>query len=138
MIITNWDEDIGLYTAVITDTTNNILLTGYGEARCHPDDKQYQSMLTGSFLAEIRAKIDILRKKRDFDLKPGLLALEHLKSTMTLSKHFNPKSYEIKRLYKEIKNKQDEINEVNTVIKELKQIIITYLDEQDRAKTYKK
>jgi hypothetical protein len=89
--------------------------------------------MTGSYIAQTRAEIDILRQRRDYDSKPALMALKHLQATMQHSKNYNPKSYEAKRLNKEIKNCKANIDEINYLIKELQLNLKYFIDPKDKA-----
>lgn len=131
MIMYDWNEELGLSQCVITDSKNNIAFNGYGSARCHEDDKDMQSQMTGEYIATCRAQIDALRQKRDYDLKSGLMALKHLKATMIHSKKYNPDSYEAKRLNKEIKNLEKEINYINDTIYDLQNGLKIYLENKE-------
>lgn len=132
-IIIEYNEDTGTTVCVITDNINNITLQGYGMAKCHDNDKPFQNKITGEYIAKTRAQIDILRKKRDYDIKPGLLALKHLKATMINSKNYNSKNYENKRLNKEIKHREDDIHYLNMCIKEVKNQLKIYIDAKDSS-----
>lgn len=103
-------------------------LIGIGIAKCHPDDKEHKSEITGTSIAEMRAAIDICQQIKKYEVKPGLAALKHLYGTMKESKKFNPESYEAKRLMKEIKNYENEINDINTQIKVIKQNLQDYIN----------
>lgn len=127
MIINDWIPETGTASCIISDTINNITLEGFGMAQCHLDDEPFKSELTGAYIAEARARINILCKKRDYDAKPALMALKHLQSTIINSKYYNKDSYETKRLRKEIKNKEEEIIYLNNLIKEERESLKIYL-----------
>ena len=132
MITEDWNEELGLAQCVITDISNGVILSGYGRAVCHDDDTQWKRASTGKYIAMTRAQIDILRKKRDYELKPSIMAIEHIISTMTNSKKYNPDSYEAKRIKKELKNLKDDLHMVNTIIKDEQASLKTYLDTKDK------
>ena len=73
-----------------------------GEAWCADEDKDFESMIMGSTIAEMRAQIAAAKTYRD-DLKIKLSALNQLYYSMKHSKQFNPKSYENKMLHRQIK-----------------------------------
>lgn len=131
MIINDWVSETGMASCIISDNSNNIKLEGFGMAQCHPEDEQFKSESTGAYIAETRARIDILKKKRDYDFKPGLTALQHLQATMIKSKRYNPESYESKRLKKEIQNLKDEINYLNSLIFEETESLKVYLQNKN-------
>lgn len=132
MILNDWDEVSGLSQCIITETNNSVTLQGYGCAQCHDSDFNFKSSITGEFIAQTRAQIDILRHKRDYDIKPGLFALKHLLSTMINSKNYNPKSYESLRLKREIKHYEDDLKLLNNTIKEAQVMLKSYIDQKDK------
>ena len=127
MILNDWMQETGVASCIISDNNNNIKIEGFGMAQCHPDDEPFKSETIGSFIAESRARIDVLRKIRDYDLKPSLIALQHLQSTMVKSNRYNPDSYESKRLKKEIQNQKNEIDYINEILREEKHNLNFYL-----------
>lgn len=132
-VSSSWDENIGFSTCSIRYHSGTKLdYFGHGYAECHDQDKEFQSQLTGAFIASSRAEIDVCRKIRDYELKPGLLALKHLHSTMQHSKKYNPDSYEAKRLKKEIANYQKEIEEIDEMIIDMQANLKEYIDGKDR------
>ena len=131
MITEDWNEELGLAQCVITDFSNGVILSGYGKAMCHDDDEQWKRASTGKYIAMTRAQIDILRKKRDYELKPSIMAIEHIISTMINSKKYNPNSYEAKRIKKELQNLKDDLNMVNTIINDEQTSLQTYLKTKD-------
>lgn len=60
------------------------------------------------------------------------MALKHLEATMKHSSQFAPKSYENKRLRKEIKNRQKEIDEINDYILNAKMMLQDYITKKDK------
>jgi hypothetical protein len=132
MITEDWNEELGLAQCVFTDISNGVILSGYGRAICHDDDIPWKRASTGKYIAMTRAQIDILRKKRDYELKPSIMAIEHIISTMTNSKRYNPDSYEAKRIKKELKNLKDDLHMINTIIKDEQASLKTYLDTKDK------
>lgn len=132
MIETTWNEACGSAHCIITDNSNGVEIMGTGSAYCHPNDEDFISQRTGEFIAQTRAEINILQKKRNYDLKPGLMALKHLHATMKHSGSYNPTSYESKRLMKEIKNKQEEIYQINCAIEDMRQMLKQYLDTKEK------
>ena len=112
-----WYEETGVSSTVFYyPRKDNAPIVGCGIAECHPDDKEFMSERTGGAISEYRAMIDLCKKIIQDELKPGLAALKHLKGTMAISKNYNPNSYEAKRLDKEIKNIQKEIEDTKEMI----------------------
>ena len=99
----------------------NDFLQGFGIAQCADEDRDVISEKTGMQIAEYRAQINLLQNYKNRELWPGLKALEHLKGTMENSKKFNPKSYEAKRLDKEIKHYKEGIEDINIAVEAVKQ-----------------
>ena len=133
MIIEDWNNDLGIAQCIIEDTsTNGVTLRGYGKATCHDDDEQWKSELTGKYIAMTRAQIDILRKKRDYEIIPSIMALEHVLSTMEQSKKYNPKSYEAIRIKKELKHYQEDLHMVQTIIVDEQENLRLYLAGKDQ------
>lgn len=131
-LITEWDKDSGVSTCTLRYRSNNdVDFLGHGIAVCHENDQDFKSELTGAIIAEYRAEIDVCRKIRDYELRPGLMALKHVLGTMVKSKHFNPKSYEAKRLMKEIHRYKEEIEDTNKLIAELQLNLKAYIDGKD-------
>ena len=93
-----WNEEHGIASASIY--YKNYTFTG--KAYCHPEDRDMMSKLTGQTIAEMRATIKYLKFVRDCELQPQLKALKQLYYSMNYSKHFDPKSYEAKMLYKQM------------------------------------
>lgn len=98
--------------AKITFTYKNYTFSG--EAQCHPQD--HPNEFIGMQLANTRAFIKYFRFIRDNEIKPGLAALKQLYYSMKHSKNFNPKSYEAKMLYRQIRIKEDDLAEIKESI----------------------
>lgn len=131
MITQDWDEELGMAQCIITDTSNGVTLTGYGRATCHNEDVKWKSEITGKYIATARAQIDILQKKRDYELKPSIMAIKHILSTMTHSKQYQPNSYEAKRIKKELLNLEIDLSLINKIIQDEKESLRIYLEQKD-------
>lgn len=96
------------------------LKTEYGEfigkAKCHPDDEDMKSEKVGCEIAYCRATIKSMVYARDGIIKPSIKALKQLLFSMKHSKKFNPKSYEIKMLWRQIRNWTDDLNTINNLL----------------------
>lgn len=128
----NWDEETGKTSYVIEDKK----AVGVGYSTCHPDDKDVLSSHTGGYIAELRAKINYLQNYKNSYVKPGLSALKHVYATMCHSNEFNQHSYEAKRIRKEIKNREKEINEINCKIENARIAVKEYIDDKDKMAKY--
>ena len=127
-VIYNYDKETLKSSCIIED--GNII--GIGDAYCHPNDNDMASERTGMHIAENRAYIKYLQNYKTCQLRPALIALKHVYSTMCHSTHFNPHSYEAKRLRKEIKNLEQEINKVSCSIENTKIRLKEYIDNKDK------
>ena len=127
-VIYDYDKETLKSSCIIED--KNII--GIGDAYCHPKDSDIASERTGVHIAEDRAYIKYLQNYKACQLRPALTALNHVYSTMCHSTHFNPHSYEAKRLRKEIKNIEKEINKVSTSIENIKLRLKEYIDDKDK------
>lgn len=128
----DWNPENGKTSYIIE--RNNIV--GVGHSTCHPDDKDMLSERTGGYIAELRAEINYLQNYKNSVVRPGLNALKHLYATMDHSKKFNVHSYEARRLRKEIKNKEKEINEISCRIENIKLTLKEYLNNKEKMAQY--
>lgn len=106
-----------------------------GEAHCHPDDKDFDSQITGSTIAEMRARIAAARTYRD-DLKIKLAALNQLMYSMEQSSKFNRKSYEAKMLYRQIRLMKDDLDIAKHQLAVLKLDLFEYMQSKDEVHKY--
>ena len=124
-----WDETSGICEcSIFLDD----YMYGFGLAQCAEKDRDMISERTGSHIAEMRAKINLLQCYKNNELRPSLKALEHLKSTMIQSKKHNPESYERKRLNIEIKNIKKDIIDVEELITKLKEDLYSYINKKEQ------
>lgn len=123
----DWNKEDGIATCILYDGENTFL----GLATCHPDDKDFQSEKTGLYIAEARAEIQALKHYKNNVLKPGLNALKQLYYSINHSKQYNKKSYEAKMLYRQIKMKETDIEEVQLIINGRKADLKKYIDAKE-------
>ena len=107
-----------------------------GFAQCHPEDEDFASERTGCTIAELRARLQMLRYMRDGEIKPTLTAFKHTMDCMKTSKHFNPASYEAKMIKNKIKQYERELIDIKNEISYSSDNLKTYIDGKD--KVYKK
>ena len=120
-----WDETSGICScAIVLDD----ILHGFGIAQCADEDKDIFNERVGMHIAELRAQINLLQNYKNYELRPGLKALLHLKGTMIRSKKYNADSYESKRLNVEIKNFRKDIEDINDAITAAKQNLYEYIN----------
>ena len=123
-----WDDTSGICgCAIILDD----YMHGFGLAQCADEDRDMISERTGQHIAEMRARINLLQCYKNNELRPGLKALEHLRSTMVLSKKHNPESYERKRLNIEIRNIKKDIIDIENAIEAEKKNLYQYINDKE-------
>ena len=101
------------------------------QAICHPDDTDFMSERTGCFIAECRANIQVLRIRREAEVKPVLKGLKHMLSCMERSANYNPHSYEAKMLRSQIRHYERTYAELNADIKAEREYLNDYLKNKD-------
>lgn len=126
--IYTWYEETGTAICKITDEQGRDFI---GTAVTHELDKDFQSEKTGMTIAATRAAIKYLQSVRKDILRPQLAALKQLYYSMNRSKHFNPKSYEARMLYRQIKIKEEDIHSVNLEIDRYKTFLRQYINEKE-------
>lgn len=126
--IYEWHNDEGLAVCVLQYKTMTIT----GLAQCHPDDEDMKSRLTGETIAELRAVIKLWQFIRDFEITPQLKSLKQLYYSMNHSKYFDPRSYEAKMLYRQIKILEEDLKEVKEEIRRTREELRVYLNTKER------
>ena len=124
----NWDQEAG--TAYCIIEYNGQKFGGY--ASCHPDDIPFLSPLTGGYIAECRADIKYYQHIKNNELYPQIKALKHLLNIIQQNKNYNPKSMEIKKLYKEIELKEKELTDIKEKIQEMKTSLNDYIKAKEK------
>lgn len=124
----DWNPDQGLATAII-EYKDRIYV---GTAQCHPDDKDFQNMLTGQEIAYRRASIKVLCDIKKNELKPGLQALKDYLYSINKGKYFNKKDPMVKILYHNINIRQEEIDMIDEMIKNQRQDLREYLASKEK------
>ena len=81
----------------------------YGEAQCHPEDKDFESERVGLHIADIRADMSMLRYIRDVELIPTYNALNHLCNSFKNGAKYDENSNEAKLVRKELAHLQLEL-----------------------------
>ena len=113
------------------ETEDNLGRKFIGEARCADEDKDFESILMGSTIAEMRAQIEAAKTYRN-DLKIKLSALKQLYYSMNQSKQFNPKSYENKMLHRQIKLIEADLEIAIHQLAVLKLDLYEYINDKDQ------
>ena len=101
-----------------------------GEAWCADEDKDFESMIMGSTIAEMRAQIEAAKTYRN-DLKIKLFALNLLYYSMKHSKKFNPKGYEASMLWRQIKLTKSDLEIAKHQLAVLKLDLFEYINDKD-------
>ena len=101
-----------------------------GEAWCSPEDKDFESVLMGSTIAEMRAQIAAAKMYRD-DLKIKLAALNQLFYSMRHSTKYNPRSYEANMLWRQIKLIKNDLDIAKHQLAVLKLDLYDYINDKD-------
>jgi len=122
-----WDEERGMCRCTLTD--NGVKYNGF--AFCHPTDMDMKSQKTGEEIAYNRALISALKAKKK-ELKLELRGLLGYYYAIQHNPQFNPKSYEAKMLYRQIRMRQDDIESVDEGIGGLELYIKSYIKEKDK------
>ena len=111
--IFNWEEETGTALCVIYDKDK----VYYGNATCHPDDRDMISEKTGCEIAYRRACIMRLKSLKE-EFKLEYKTLKKCYYSMNTSKYFNPKSYEARRIVSHMQQAQENIEAIKYVIEE--------------------
>lgn len=111
-----WDENMG-YAQCYIYYKNQVFV---GDALCHKDDLKYKSRTVGESLAQYRATRYYLAWVRDNEVLPQLKALNQLYYSMKHSAQFNPKSYEAKMLFRQIRQKKEDVESIRQLITDLR------------------
>ena len=131
--IYTWHENIKTAVCTVIDKYGNKF---EGFAYCHPDDYDFVNAKTGCTIAHMRAEIKAYQFYKNHEVKPALAALRHLYYTMNKSKSFNPNSYEVKMLQRQISQKISDLEEVDHLIETTRENIKDFINMKDEF--YKK
>ena len=132
-IIERYNEKDGIASCTLTyRSASGQDIVALGTALCHPQDQDMKSQITGEFIARGRAVIAMAQRINAEELKPGLVALQHLLSTMDHG-GYDMNSKEIKRIKKEIKNFEDDIKYNKSIIEEERKLLREYIDGKEEV-----
>ena len=124
-----YDEELGISTCLLFYENQSF----YGMAQCNEKDKDFQNKMTGEHIAYERAMIQALQFEKNNIIKPKINALKQLYYSMNKSKKFNPKSYEAKMLYRQIKNQTEDLVVVNDLIQTKQKALRDYINLKDKS-----
>ena len=126
-----FNPDEGSSLCVITTKTKTYI----GTAQCAEVDKDMMSEKTGCEIAYHRAIIHSLEDKLS-DLKNELAGLRKYYYTVNQSKYYDENAYMAKMLQRQIKYREDDIEDIKILISEEKTYLKQYM--AAKAEFYKK
>ena len=110
-----FDKNTGKSTVILSDRYGEYI----GQAKLHPNDKKYASEFTGCSIAQARAQIKMLQKRRNY-LKIKLEAIKNLIKDIEINYPTPLDDYKLKRRFNlQIKNYTNEIVNINNSIKDI-------------------
>lgn len=123
-----YDEENALATAIIYTPKGKIFI---GTAQCHPEDMEFANKLTGQEIAYRRASLNFLKDVRDNELKPEIKALNAYLYSINKGKYFDKKNPMVKILYRNITQREEELEMINDMIDNERSQLIEYLKSKD-------
>ena len=105
-----------------------------GHAKCLPEDMDMLSERTGCTISEIKANIKRLKYMRT-KMREELKPLTLFESRLKCCKEYNHKSFEARRLRKEIWLYKTEIQEITNAINDEEAYLKKYIAEKDNLYT---
>lgn len=106
--------------------------TFIGRANCLDQDMDFWSENVGCFIAEMKAKIKMMRYMRSKTRKE-LKVLVDFQKRLECCKNYNPKSFEAKRLRKEIYYYQTEIETITNAIQDTESYLKEYIEGKEKV-----
>ena len=97
-----------------------------GIATCHADDIPYASELTGGHISEARAIIKYMQHQK-LIVSNQLKCLRHVYGCIKSSSKHQPKSIESRLIRNQIRVKENELAEINSDIKDVKENLKEYI-----------
>lgn len=128
----DWDPENG--TSICTIRNREKVYCGM--AYCRDEDRDMMNEKTGMTIAMIRAQIEQLISTRDNELLPALKALKIYLHTIDQSSRYNPDSYEVIMLKRQIQIYEEKIDLIKDMIKTTKGYLKMYM--KDKAEFYEK
>lgn len=122
-----WDPENHIATCILESEGK----TYCGIAACHPDDFDFESEKVGCNIAYSRAVIQVMQDRIANNLKPRYAGLHQLYYSMNRSKYFDPESYPIRRLVKQMEDIEDEISALKESVKTLKDETRKYIADKE-------
>lgn len=107
---------------------DNMIFTG--NAKCLPEDEDFESERTGCFIAEVKANVKKLKYIRK-NLRKELKGLTNFQKRLECCKNYNENSFEAKRLRKEIYIYQEQIEALSSAIEDEEKYLVKYVNEKE-------
>ena len=123
-----YDQEAGVTICQYEDKYGRMFL---GTAMCAPEDEDVKSEFTGYSIAEFRAKIDYAKTLK-IDKLMRYEALRDLYYSMQHSSHYNPKSYEARRIKKHYMQALGELKEAKATYRELQAGLRNYIKAKEK------
>lgn len=123
-----YDQEAGVTICQYEDKYGRLFL---GTAMCAPEDEDVKSEFTGYSIAEYRAKIDYARTRK-IDALMRYEALRDLYYSMQHSSHYNPKSYEARRIKKHYMQALGNLKEARVTYQGLQTGLRNYIDTKEK------
>jgi hypothetical protein len=117
------------YFCVIKHPTNG--MSFIGKARCHPEDRDFESEKTGYIIAQCRAQIKALKHYKNFYLQPQLEILKSLYCDINKNKEFNEHSNSSRKIRRYIYSTEAEIEEIKNDIQQTNELLKSFLEQKD-------
>lgn len=106
--------------------------TFIGRANCLDQDMDFWSENVGCFIAEMKAKIKMMRYMRS-ETRKKLKVLTDFQKRLECCKDYNSKSFEAKRLIKEIYYYKTEIETITNAIQDAESYLKDYIEGKERV-----
>ena len=106
-----------------------------GKAKCHPDDMDYYSEITGSTIAEARAQQKVLKHVKNNIIIPQLKIIKHIYCNFNTSTHIDKTSKPYKIIKKQYFELEEELKQIKQDIKDNQIFIYNYLKGKDKIYT---
>lgn len=121
----NWDTDG--YLCMINNKRGSFI----GSSFCHPDDVAFFSEYTGKFLAEFRARIEVLKDENKNVLNPQIKILKTLLLEMNSNPKINFNSLEVKKVKRKISVLTKILNDNKKLIKDFEESCSQLIKDRD-------
>ena len=128
-----WDEKTGKSIFTINYKNKQFI----GSAQCCEEDIEYKSEIFGEALAQNRATRQYFAFIRDDEIIPELKSLNQLYYSMKHSTQFNPQSYEAKMLFRQIKQREEDLKILKFSIQDLRNQEQMLKKSLERTKKYR-